>query len=94
MGARSVIWHGSTSTGTLSTLIAIVIEEIAEEDRLWQAKARRRQQKEISKKAKSNEEGKPVENEALPASEATSSPSTPDSEVTRTTTRKVPGAFY
>lgn len=71
-----------------------VIQEIEEEDRLWQNKARRRQEKEISKRAESREEENVSDSESLPAGKADKPLSTHDEKATPTTIRRVTRAFY
>ncbi|KAL8721078.1 MAG: hypothetical protein Q9225_002150 [Loekoesia sp. 1 TL-2023] len=71
-----------------------VIQEIEEEDRLWQNKARRRQQKEVSKRAESKEEKNVSDSEALPAGKADQPLSTHDEKATPITIRKVTPNFY
>lgn len=71
-----------------------VIQEIEEEDRLWQSKARRRQQKEMSKTAEPKQEKNESVSEASPASKVTQPLFESNQEASSATTRHVPRAFY
>lgn len=77
---------------TLTT--AIVIKELEEEDRLWQANARRRQKKEKSSVSEGQEKREDLDREALPAQQETKHVPSRDGENLPSSTRKVPRGFY
>ncbi|KAL8733852.1 MAG: hypothetical protein Q9166_001840 [cf. Caloplaca sp. 2 TL-2023] len=71
-----------------------VIEEIEEEDRLWQANARRRQKKEKLNQAKSHEEGQAAEKTSLASDSPTEISRSQNAEDTPPATWKGPRGFY
>ncbi|KAI4190332.1 MAG: hypothetical protein L6R41_000858 [Letrouitia leprolyta] len=71
-----------------------VIQEIEEEDRLWQSKARQRQQKQMSKTPDPKQEKNDSASGVSPGSKVTQPLSGHTQETTTATTRKVPRAFY
>lgn len=80
--------------GLLISVTAIVIQEVEEEDRLWQAKARRRQQKKALKEAEATK-GKDVHDSTpLPAGDTTKSSATDAEGETRSPIHKAPRGFY
>lgn len=94
MGTRSVLQYEATVICFTDICPCSVIQEIEEEDRLWQSKARQRQQKQMSKTPDPKQEKNDSASGVSPGSKVTQPLSGHTQETTTATTRKVPRAFY
>ncbi|KAI4158906.1 MAG: hypothetical protein L6R39_000465 [Caloplaca ligustica] len=71
-----------------------VIQEIEQEDRLWQAKARRREQKKAWEGAENEEEKKRSDSTSVPGRDTTKTSTTAIDDATLSSNRKAPRGFY